>query len=737
MKNKLYIILIASLIYFLGIVTNNIYAANLTGDELLQVNGNTISKNTSIDQVNNMFGQPRLITNSAFGGKAYTYYDDAYTWMLHIETNASGAIKGFGCVNGNFISKKYSQGDKYTYTHSYMSGTVLTDDNDFVNGVYEYNVTYSDVEEYKKNFCKSSEYLYDLQKSSLIVSKILANKHGYYFPQTYINEDIFYINEELKDNNTDIYNWGLNTGKTKYISLVLFRTDTRFFELPNPITLGENTENYTRAENYEYIFYDIKVQDEQSFTLKTTILFIDPSFLDEKEEISLTDTELSLLDALKAKYKEYNEHGHAITANFDIEPKYEELPLVAGKWTDMALLMVTDYINLARVGAGLHPLELNWDITDAAQHKATLVAYNRIHDYQSGHNPEQPDGVSDEFYNKAQSYMTENLYTGDIQTSIVGALNDGYGDPVSCGHRYNLLDPSATEWGIGAVGSGLSFGWQAAQKFSGFESYSNELVAWPSKGIFTMDLAYNGIGNWTARFYKRYTVSSDTEVTIKSLNSDKVYEITNENKNDNGKFLENVSSRQITFRDDTISYESGDVFEITLHNVKDSTTGENIDYTYRSVFYSLSDLSGDEVTDIELNIQNVSLGIGQTIQIEAKVLPESAIDKMIIYSSTNDEVAIIRQDGLITAVGEGQAQINILCGTVLKTINVTVMPYQKGDVNKDGAINSIDASLIIDMYKNNSQITQEELNIADMNNDKAINSVDASIIIDMYKNNQI
>ena len=737
MKNKLYIILIASLIYFLGIVTNNIYAANLTGDELLQVNGNTISKNTSIDQVNNMFGQPRLITNSAFGGKAYTYYDDAYTWMLHIETNASGNIKGFGCVNGNFISKKYLQGDKYTYTHSYMSGTVLTDDNDFVNGVYEYNVTYSDVEEYKKNFCKSSEYLYDLQKSSLIVSKILANKHGYYFPQTYINEDIFYINEELKDNNTDIYNWGLNTGKTKYISLVLFRTDTRFYELPNPITLGDNTENYTRAENYEYIFYDIKVQDEQSFTLKTTILFIDPSFLDEKEEISLTDTELSLLDALKAKYKEYNEHGHAITANFDIEPKYEELPLVAGKWTDMALLMVTDYINLARVGAGLHPLELNWDITDAAQHKATLVAYNRIHDYQSGHNPEQPDGVSDEFYNKAQSYMTENLYTGDIQTSIVGALNDGYGDPVSCGHRYNLLDPSATEWGIGAVGSGLSFGWQAAQKFSGFESYSNELVAWPSKGIFTMDLAYNGIGNWTARFYKRYTVSSDTEVTIKSLNSGKIYEITNENKNNEGKFLEAVDSRQVTFRDDTIAYESGDVFEITLHNVKDSTTGENIDYTYRSVFYSLSDLSGDEVTDIELNIQNVSLGIGQTSQIEAKVLPESAIDKIIIYSSTNNEVATIRQDGLITAVGEGQAQINILCGTVSKTINVTVMPYQKGDVNKDGAINSIDASLIIDMYKNNSQITQEELNIADMNNDRAINSVDASIIIDMYKNNQI
>ena len=211
MKNKLYIILIVSLICILGVSTNDIYATNLSGDELLQVNGNTISKNTTITQINNMFGQPKLTTNSAFGGKAYTYYDDAYTWMLHIETNANGNIKGYGCINGNFISRRYAQGDKDTYTYSYMSGTVLADDNDLVNGVYEYNVTSSEVEEYKERFMQSSQYLYDLQKSSLIVSKILPNKHGYYFPQTYINEDIFYMNEELKDTNTDIYTWARDT----------------------------------------------------------------------------------------------------------------------------------------------------------------------------------------------------------------------------------------------------------------------------------------------------------------------------------------------------------------------------------------------------------------------------------------------------------------------------------------------------------------------------------------------
>src|SRR5699024_4370989 len=116
------------------------------------------------------------------------------------------------------------QGDKYTFIVPYMSGTAIYDDNNNVNGVYEYNVTSSDIQTYKNNFLNSSEYLYDLQKSSLIVSKILAKKHNYQFPQTYIDEDIFYMNENLKYNNTDLYNWGKDTGKSKYISLVLSRT---------------------------------------------------------------------------------------------------------------------------------------------------------------------------------------------------------------------------------------------------------------------------------------------------------------------------------------------------------------------------------------------------------------------------------------------------------------------------------------------------------------------------------
>ena len=265
---------------------------------------------------------------------------------------------------------------------------------------------------------------------------------------------------------------------------------------------------------------------------------------------------------------------------------------------------------------------------------------------------------------------------GDIQASIVNALNDGYGDPVSCGHRYNLLDPTYTDWGVGAVGSGISYGWQGVHKFANYGNYnSTELVAWPSNGIFPIDMVYNGIGNWTAKFYKNYQVSDKTEVTIKCLNNDKTYKITNANKNNSGKFLKAVSSKMLSFRDDSIAYESGDVFEITLHNVTDSN-GKVTDYTYRSVFMSVFQIEQEPITDIKLNTTNVKLGIGQTKKLTAAFEPSNASVQIMKFTSSNEKVAKVRQDGLITAVGTGSATITITCAGITKKIQVSALPFK-------------------------------------------------------------
>ena len=415
----------------------------------------------------------------------------------------------------------------------------------------------------------------------------------------------------------------------------------------------------------------------------------------------------------------------------DEEPNYTSLPLKAGKFNDNALYAATAWLNLARVGIGLPAVELDKNIADSAQHKAVMVYYASQKGLESGHNMKKPDGVSEEFYNTAQEYMNENLFYGDIQSSIGNALNDGYGDPVTCGHRYNLLGPNYTKWGVGSAGKGLSFNIQGCHKLSGNSGASPELVAWPSNGICPTELIYNGIGNWTANFYnKKYSVTSETEVTIKCLNTGVTYEITNQNKNESHKFLKVSGDSLITFRDDNIVYEDGYVFEITLHNVKNNSTNQKQDYTYRSVFKDFyNSETSSNVTDITLDKTSVNMIVGQNVRILAKVKPENATNKLMKFSTSEENIVKVRQDGTLTALKTGKATITITCGSVTKKVNVEVSDGILGDITQDGQVDAQDATLIM-LYKVGTKtLTPEQLKLADINGDTQVDAQDATKIM--------
>ena len=647
----------------------------LTPNDLIRIKGFTISKDTTVSQINAAFGKPKIGGISAFGGESYSYYDSTYTWYVYVETNSKGEIKGCGGIGEDFAAYRLSYGDRYDGSYYYLSGSVIIDNASKALGIFVYNCSQTEANQYWETYMSDGKYLYDLQKHSVIVSHVLATQNNNEFPQTYINEDLFYMNEQLKANGTDLYQYGIDTGKTKYISLIMRRTDQFFSELPNPIALAKNSRNYTKAENYQYLFYDLKITSQNPIKYTTTLLFIDPSFIEQKNTVELTQEEKKLLAEVK-KYsqletehlKQANEFYEKNNSYYEVEPVYKNLPLTAGKWNEMALQTATDYINMARAGMGLTPLTLNEEIANCAQHKATLVSYMNANDMETGHYPKQPEGVSNEFYQKAQSHMNENLYNGDVQSSISNALNDGYGDPVSCGHRYNLLNPAYTQWGVGSTAS------QGVHKFSGSSANQVELVAWPSNGVFPIDLAGNSIGNWTAKFYKNYKVSSKTEVTIKCLNNGKTYEITQENKNNSGKLLKATGNNLLTFRDDTITYEDGDVFEITLHNVTDGT-GKLTDYTYRSVFKKFFTENNTDVTDIQVDATNVKIVPGGSKKIKVTFVPNDSV-QILTFTSSNEKVAKVRQDGLITAVGSGEATISISCGNIEKQVKVTILPFK-------------------------------------------------------------
>lgn len=59
--------------------------------------------------------------------------------------------------------------------------------------------------------------------------------------------------------------------------------------------------------------------------------------------------------------------------------------------------------------------------------------------------------------------------------------------------------------------------------------------------------------------------------------------------------------------------------------------------------------------------------------------------------------------------------------------------YLKGDMNSDRYINSTDAAMVLDCFKNNNSVKTDYYK-GDMNLDDQLNATDASIILDMFKN---
>ena len=63
------------------------------------------------------------------------------------------------------------------------------------------------------------------------------------------------------------------------------------------------------------------------------------------------------------------------------------------------------------------------------------------------------------------------------------------------------------------------------------------------------------------------------------------------------------------------------------------------------------------VSSITLNNTEAELTVGEKLQMEATTEPSNATDKSVTWSSTNEAVAVVDENGLVTAVGSGTCQI--------------------------------------------------------------------------------
>lgn len=79
-----------------------------------------------------------------------------------------------------------------------------------------------------------------------------------------------------------------------------------------------------------------------------------------------------------------------------------------------------------------------------------------------------------------------------------------------------------------------------------------------------------------------------------------------------------------------------------------------------------------EVESVELNKTEAELVVGETLRLEATVLPEEASGLTVTWSSSASEIVSVDDEGNVTALSEGKATITAEAGGVTATCDVTV-----------------------------------------------------------------
>ena len=84
-------------------------------------------------------------------------------------------------------------------------------------------------------------------------------------------------------------------------------------------------------------------------------------------------------------------------------------------------------------------------------------------------------------------------------------------------------------------------------------------------------------------------------------------------------------------------------------------------------------VGGQADTGIEISYGNISLTVGSAEFLEAKITPENAIDKTVMWYSSNEEVATVSSYGRVLGISAGEATITAISANGHKaTINVIV-----------------------------------------------------------------
>lgn len=80
-------------------------------------------------------------------------------------------------------------------------------------------------------------------------------------------------------------------------------------------------------------------------------------------------------------------------------------------------------------------------------------------------------------------------------------------------------------------------------------------------------------------------------------------------------------------------------------------------------------------TGVTLDVEHAKIEVGSQLKLTATVQPDDATDKAVSWSSSNQSVATVDENGMVTAVGQGECNITAWCRGKTATCHVIVVEH--------------------------------------------------------------
>lgn len=92
-------------------------------------------------------------------------------------------------------------------------------------------------------------------------------------------------------------------------------------------------------------------------------------------------------------------------------------------------------------------------------------------------------------------------------------------------------------------------------------------------------------------------------------------------------------------------------------------------------FFHIVEMEAPEVAEIRLDKTEASIKVGETLQLNATVLPAEASGAVLSWTSSDESIATVSETGLVTAVSSGTTTITVCSGNITGTCAVVVSEH--------------------------------------------------------------